>query len=178
MRLDGEGNVIWSRTFEEGPEFIGGVMLHRVCSVQEKPDGSVELLYKVGRALKGEEAGGSVTVDRTLARDGSDMSVTEFYMPCPVTRASDGGYACASLESSEGEGYTMGNHLGSPIHVTRCDDRGEIVRVSTGTEAEVEIVTDIVQTRMGGVCGSWWVYEDLTPSRARMLSRCRPPQPL
>ncbi|MDN7011847.1 PQQ-like beta-propeller repeat protein [Methanoculleus sp. FWC-SCC3] len=149
MRLDGEGNVIWSRTFEEGPEFIG-VMLHRIYSVREKPDGSVELLYKVGRALKGEEAGGSITVDLTLARDGSDMSVTEFYMPCPVVRASGGGYACAALESSEGNGYTMGNHLGSPIHVMKCDDRGEIVRVSAGTEAEVEIVTDILQTPDGG----------------------------
>ncbi|NMA10309.1 MAG: hypothetical protein GX932_04730, partial [Methanomicrobiales archaeon] len=149
MRLDGEGNVTWTRTFEEGPEFIG-VMLHRVYSVQEKPDGSVELLYKVGRALKGEGAGGSVTVDLTLARDGSDMSVTEFYMPCPVTRASGGGYACAALESSEGDGYTMGNHLGSPIHVMKCDDRGEIVRVGAGTEAETEIVTNIVQTPDGG----------------------------
>lgn len=149
MRLDGEGNVIWSRTFEEGPEYIG-VMLHRVYSVREKPDGSVELLYKVGRALKGEETEGSVTVDLTLARDGSDMSVTEFYMPCPITRASGGGYACASLESSEGDGYTMGNHLGSSIHVMKCDDRGEIVRVSAGMEAGVEIVTDIVQTRDGG----------------------------
>lgn len=149
MRLDGEGNVIWTRTFEEGPEFIG-VMLHRVYSVREKPDGSVELLYKVGRALKGEDAGRSVTVDRTLARDGSDVSVTEFYMPCPVVRASGGGYACAALESSEGAGYTMGNHLGSPIHVMKCDERGEIVRVSAGTEAEVEIVTDILQTPDGG----------------------------
>jgi outer membrane protein assembly factor BamB len=149
MRLDGEGNVIWIRTFEEGPEYIG-VMLHRVYSVREKPDGSVELLYKVGRALKGEAVGKSVTVDRTLARDGSDMSVTEFYMPCPVVRASGGGYACASLESSEGDGYTMGNHLGSPIHVMICDERGEIVRVSTGTEAKVDIVTDIVQTPDGG----------------------------
>ena len=150
MRLDGEGNVIWSRTFEEEPEFIG-VMLHHVYSVREKPDGSVELLYKVGRALEGEDAGISVTVDRTLGRDGSDMSVTEFYMPCPVTRASGGGYACAGLESSQGDGYTMGNSLGSPIHVMNCDDRGEIVRVSAGTEAEVDIVRDIVQTSDGGV---------------------------
>ncbi|WP_292365903.1 MULTISPECIES: hypothetical protein [unclassified Methanoculleus] len=149
MRLDEEGNVTWTRTFEEGPEFAG-VTLYRVYSVREKPDSSVDLLYRVGRTLEGEAVGRSVTVDRSLDRDGSDMGVTEFHMPCPVTRASDGGYACACLESSEGEGYTMGNHLGSPIHVMKCDDRGEIVRVSAGTEAEVEIVTDIVQTLDGG----------------------------
>jgi hypothetical protein len=44
----------------------------------------------------------------------------------------------------------MGNHLGSPIHVMKCDDRGEIVRVGAGTEAETEIVTNIVQTPDGG----------------------------
>ncbi|WP_292731618.1 hypothetical protein [Methanoculleus sp.] len=149
IRFDEEGNITWTRTFEKEPQFAG-VTLYRVYLVREKPDGSVELLYKVGRTLKGEDAGRSITVDRTLGRDGSDMSVTEFYMPCPVTRASDGGYACACLESSQSDGYTFGNSLGSPIHVMKCDDRGEIVRVGAGTEAEVDIVTDIVQTRDGG----------------------------
>ncbi|MDV2480994.1 PQQ-binding-like beta-propeller repeat protein [Methanoculleus sp. Wushi-C6] len=145
MRLDREGNVIWSRTFEEGPEFAG-VTLYRVYSVREKPDSSVDLLYRVGRTLEGEAVGRSVTVDRSLDRDGSDMSVTEFYTPCPVARTSGGGYACACLESSQSDGYTFGNYLGSPIHIVRFDDRGEITRNQTGTRAAVNIVTDVVQT--------------------------------
>ncbi|MFA7562362.1 MAG: hypothetical protein WCY70_02880 [Methanoculleus sp.] len=149
MRLDREGEVVWNRTFEKEPEFTE-VTLYWVYLLREKPDGSVELLYKVGRTLEGEVVGRSVAVDRTLGRDGSDMSVTEFYMPCPVTRASGGGYACACLESSGGDGYTFGNHLGSPIHVMKYDDRGVIAHVGTGTETEVDIVMDIVQTQDGG----------------------------
>ncbi len=149
MRLDRGGNVIWSRTFEEGPEFAE-VTLYRVYSVREKPDGSVDLLYRVGRTLEGEAVGRSVTVDRSLGRDGSDMSVTEFYMSCPVARTSDEGYVCACLESPQSDGYTFGNYLGSPIHIVKFDDRGEIARDQTGTRAEVNIVADIVQTSDGG----------------------------
>lgn len=145
MRLDRKGNVIWNRTFEEEPEFTE-VTLYRVYLLREKPDGSVELLYKVGRTLEGEIIGRSVTVDRILGRDSADMSVTELDIPCPVARTSDGGYASACLESSQSGGYTFGNDLGSPIHIVKFDDRGEIAWNQTGTGAEVNIVADIVQT--------------------------------
>ena len=52
MRLGGEGNVIWNRTFEEEPVFTE-VTPYWVYLLREKPDGSVELLYKVGRTLEG-----------------------------------------------------------------------------------------------------------------------------
>jgi len=149
MRLDREGEVVWNRTFEKEPEFTE-VTLYWVYLLREKPDGSVELLYKVGRTLEGEVVGRSVAVDRVLGRGGADMSVTELDIPCPVTRTSDGGYASACLESSQSGGYTFGNNLRSPIHIVKFDDRGEIAWNQTGTEAEVNIVADIVQLSDGG----------------------------
>jgi len=149
VRLDGECEVIWNRTFEEEPEFTE-VTLYRVYSLRERSDGGVELLYKVGRILEGEVVGRSVTVDRILGRDGTDMSVTELDIPCPVVRTFDGGYASACLESPQSGGYTFGNYLGSPIHIVKFDDRGEIARNQTGTGAEVNIVADIMQTSDGG----------------------------
>ena len=110
----------------------------------------MELLYKVGRTLEGEVIGISGTVDRILGLDGTDMSVTELDTPCPVARTSDGGYVSACLESLQSSGYTFGNYLGSPIHIVEFDDRGEIAWNQTGTEVEVNIVADIVQTSNGG----------------------------